>query len=105
MMSARRLPAASGGMLLISDDMSLLDQDAGRLFQEVARIGVIVDEASQTMPPLPADLMAPSSVQILSSTVPKGTIQLLLNMSDAPQRTEASEHVCELAPHSGWVVE
>jgi alpha-galactosidase len=31
--------AASGGMLLISDDMRLLDADSARLFRDVARIG------------------------------------------------------------------
>ena len=39
--------AASGGMLLISDDMSLLDAESARLFQEVARIGAEVDAASK----------------------------------------------------------
>jgi len=31
--------AASGGMLLISDDMTLLDENSAKLFQTVARIG------------------------------------------------------------------
>ena len=34
---------ASGGMLLISDDMSLLDAEAGKLFRAVAQIAEEID--------------------------------------------------------------
>jgi alpha-galactosidase len=94
--------AASGGMLLISDDMSLLDAESGQLFREVARIGSGVDAASSTAPPLPADLMRDSPVRILSTTTDDGAVHLFLNLSDAPQRLETQ--ALALAPHSARIV-
>jgi alpha-galactosidase len=90
--------AASGGMLLISDDVGLLDADSARLFREVARIGAEVDAASTIDPPLMADLMAESPVKTLLSE----TLDLHLNMSDAPQPLAAA--ALDLAPHSARIV-
>jgi alpha-galactosidase len=94
--------AASGGMLLISDDLSLLDDGGARLFQEVARIGAEVDASSKLEPPIVADLMADSPARILSSATPTGELHLILNVSDSLQRVEA--HSLELAPHSARII-
>ena len=50
--------AASGGMLLVSDDMALLDREAAKLFRAVAAIGEKIDLASAREPILALDLMA-----------------------------------------------
>jgi alpha-galactosidase len=94
--------AGSGGMLFISDDMSLLEVESARLFREVARIGAEVDAASSEEPPCSADLMNDSAVQILSIATSAGALHLLLNMSDEPQRVET--HALDLAPHSARIV-
>ena len=90
--------AASGGMLLISDDMRLLDDQSSRLFREVARIGAEVDNVAKIEPPTVADLMSDSPVKTLSN----GTLSLLLNMSDEPQRV-GTEPI-DLAPHSARII-
>ena len=89
--------AASGGMLLISDDMSLLDAESARLFQEVARIGAEVDAALSAEPPLPKDLMTDSPTRILSMKIGDGACELILNMSDTPLRIDALGE--NLPPH------
>ena len=93
----------SGGMLLISDDMSLLDANSARLFQEVARIGAQADAASVGEPALLADLMSGSPVRILSKKIDDGTLDLIVNMSDAPQRIDALGD--ELPAHCARIVE
>lgn len=90
--------AASGGMLLMSDDMRLLDRGSARLYREVARIGAEVDAAAKIEPPMVADLMIDSSVRTLSSR----KINLQLNMSDVPQAVETE--VLDLPPHSARIV-
>jgi len=94
--------AASGGMLLISDDMSLLDAESARLFQEVARIGAELDGASRAEPPLSVDMMNSSPVRILSKKKGDEMISLFLNTSDAPQRVEALNS--ELPPHCTRII-
>jgi len=91
--------AASGGMLLISDDMRLLDEEGARLFQEVARIGAAVDTASKIDPPIVADLMSDLPVKTLSSEA----LNLFLNISDELQRVESAK--LDLAPHSARIVQ
>ena len=95
--------ASSGGMLLISDDMSLLDADSARLFQEVARIGSEVDAASIGEPALLADLMSDSPLRILSQKIDDRTRDLVLNMSDAPQRTDTLAE--DLPPHCARMID
>ena len=90
--------AASGGMLLISDDMNLLETESARLFQEVARIGAEVDATSKVQPPMMADLMTESPIKTLSV----GTLNLHLNMDDKPRRAEA--HAIDLTPHSARII-
>jgi len=92
--------AASGGMLLISDDMRLLDEESARLFQEVTRIGAEVDAASKLEPPLVADLMSDTTTRILSTSTGRGALRLIVNMSDSPQRVDA----LDLASHSARII-
>jgi len=94
--------AASGGMLLISDDMSLLDGESARLFQEVARIGAEIDDASKIEPPMTSDLMMDSSLRILSIATSSGVLNLILNMGDEQQRVET--YALNLAPHSARII-
>jgi alpha-galactosidase len=98
-----RTIAASGGMLLISDDMSLLDADSAWLFQEVARIGAQADAASVDEPALLTDLMSGSPLRILSKKIGDGTRDLILNMSDVPQHIDALAE--NLPPHCARIVE
>lgn len=76
--------AASGGMLLISDDMSLLGADSARIFQAVARIGAHVDFAAEGgAPVVPDNLMESGAVRTLSARTERGTIYLLVNAGDS----------------------
>jgi alpha-galactosidase len=89
--------AGSGGMLLISDDMRLLDDEGSQLYREIARIGAEIDKISRVDPPMVEDLLSDSSLKILST----GTRKLLLNMSDTAQRFETA---LELAPHAARLI-
>jgi alpha-galactosidase len=92
--------AATGGMLLISDDMRLLDSESGRLFRETARLGAEVDAGSIDQLPLPRNLMSDSMLPIVSTR--DGPLCLLLNMSDQPQRVDAE--AIDLPPHSARII-
>lgn len=76
--------AASGGMLLISDDMSLLDRESAELFRAAARIGAEVDGASCGEPPLATDLIGSAAIRILSAPVSRGRLYLVLNRGEEP---------------------
>jgi alpha-galactosidase len=77
--------AASGGMLVISDDMGLLGREHSTLFRTVARIGAEVDIASGDQPPGAADLMQLGAVRIVSTRTRDGALHLLLNLSEQAQ--------------------
>ena len=62
--------AASGGMAVISDDLSLLDSRAGDLLNEVVAAGRAVDDAARTGPaPRCEDLMTAAVPTVLRSGV------------------------------------
>jgi alpha-galactosidase len=88
--------AVSGGMLLISDDMSLLGADSARLFQAVARIGAEVDASCDEEPPMLANVMTMPSVRTLSARVRDGALHLLLNMAGSAAQVRLAE---ALPPH------
>jgi len=90
-MSLAATIAASGGMLLISDDMNLLDAEAARTFQVFARIGADVDAKSSDEPPLDADLIQRSEIKILSKSMPDGALHLVLNTADSPQHADVAK--------------
>ena len=97
--------AVSGGMLLFSDDLNLLDEDSQRLFRLVAGIGREVDEASVTEPPLARNLMQTGAVQTLVAQGRQGT--LLLNAGETVQEvalaavSSADGHVELIGPDGG----
>jgi alpha-galactosidase len=83
---------ASGGMLLISDDMSLLDAEAGKLFRAVAQIAEEIDSNAIREPVLALDLMTAGEVRgMITETADGGAIAMLLNRSDAPARVQTSD--------------
>ena len=81
---------ASGGMLLISDDMALLGKDEGKLFRTIAEISAKIDSTAASEPILALDLMATDDVRGLRHETPVGAIAMLLNRGDAPARVQSS---------------
>jgi alpha-galactosidase len=77
--------AVSGGMLLVSDDMNLLDSESERLFRTAVEIGTDVDSSSAAQPPLATNLMQNTAIKSLTARTSSGALLLLLNMSDSPQ--------------------
>jgi hypothetical protein len=83
---------ASGGMLLISDDMSLLDAEAGKLFRAVAKIAEEIDSNAVREPVLALDLMATGDVRgMITETSDGGAIAMILNRGDSPARVQTSD--------------
>jgi alpha-galactosidase len=83
---------ASGGMLLISDDMSLLDAEAGKLFRAVAQIAEEIDSNAVREPVLALDLMTTGDVRgMITETADGGAIVMLLNRGDSPTRVQTSD--------------
>lgn len=82
---------ASGGMLLISDDIALLDMDAAKLFCTVAKVSAEIDSNAAREPILALDLMATGDVRGLKSENPDGAIAMLLNRGDSPVRVQTSD--------------
>jgi alpha-galactosidase len=83
--------AVSGGMLLISDDMSLLSGESATMFRAVARIGAEGHAASMDMPPIAMTLMDRSPLRIVSTQTHRGALHLLLNMGNAAREIRLSE--------------
>ena len=83
--------AGSGGMLLISDDMALLEKEAGQLFRTVAKISQEIDSDSAREPVLALDLMATGDVRGLIKKMPRGAIAMLLNRGDSPAQMRTSD--------------
>ncbi len=88
---------ASGGMLLISDDMSILDAEAGRLFRAAAQISTEIDSNAAREPVLALDLMATGDVRGLiaesagGGAIATGAVAMLLNRGDEPVRVQMSD--------------
>jgi len=81
--------AVSGGMLLFSDDMNLLDSDSKKLFSLVAGIGREVDDASRNVPPIAKDLMHGQAIQTLIGEGPGNVFHLSLNFGELQQDVSA----------------
>ena len=80
---------ACGGMLLISDDMSLLDAEAGKLFRAVAKIAEEIDSNAVREPVLALDLMATGDVRgMITETSDGGAVAMILNRGDSPARAQ-----------------
>ena len=83
---------ASGGMLIISDDMNLLDAEAGKLFRAVSQIAAEIDSNAMSEPVLALDLMTASDVRgLISKSEGGGAIAMLLNRGDTPARIQTSD--------------
>jgi alpha-galactosidase len=85
--------ALSGGMLLLSDDMSLLGHEEAALFRAVARLGAEVDANCASDPPLPLDLMESGPVRVLKKELPGYALAMILN------RGNQIEHVTPFDPN------
>jgi alpha-galactosidase len=82
----------SGGMLLISDDMSLLDAEAGKSFRAVAQIAEEIDSDAAREPVLAIDLMNTGDVRgLITESADGGAIAMLLNRGDASARVDRSD--------------
>ncbi len=82
---------ASGGMLLISDDMSLLGSNEGKLYRTVAEMSAKIDSISAHEPILPLDLMSSADVRGFKIVTPVGAIAMVLNRGDSPAQVQSSE--------------
>jgi alpha-galactosidase len=80
--------AGSGGMLLISDDMALLDAESGKFFREVAQIAEKIDSYAIREPILALDLMTTGDVRGMVTQTEVGAIALVLNRGDSPARVQ-----------------
>ena len=83
--------AASGGMLLISDDMSLLDAETGKFFREVAQIAEKIDSNATREPILALDLMTTADVRGMVTQTEVGAIAMILNRGDSSVRVQTSD--------------
>jgi alpha-galactosidase len=79
--------AASGGMLLISDDMSLVDDAAAALYRIVAKVGAHADADAALDAVLPIDLMSSGNVRGMR----QGKSAMLLNRGDEAARVSLAE--------------
>jgi alpha-galactosidase len=82
---------ASGGMLLISDDMRLLDAEAGKLFRAVAKIAAEIDSNATREPVLALDLMTTGNIRGMITETADGAIAMILNRGDSRARVETSD--------------
>lgn len=82
----------SGGMLLISDDMSLLDAEAGKLFRAAAQIAEEIDSNAAREPVLALNLMTNGDVRgLITETQDGGAIAMILNRGDSSARVQRSD--------------
>src|SRR5258708_1570180 len=91
---------ASGGMLLISDDMALLGEEEGELFRTVAKISAKIDSNAAQEPILALDLMATGDVRGMVNENENGTIAMLLNRADSPARVSGAPSAPPRRAHS-----
>ncbi len=83
--------AISGGMLLLSDDMSLLAAREGALFSRVAAVGAEVDADSAREPAMALDLMTDQPIRVLKKELHGYALAAILNRSDHAERVALSE--------------
>jgi alpha-galactosidase len=82
--------AASGGMLIISDDMALLGAEESTLYRAAAGLGRSVDANAVTNPVLAIDLMARGNVRGLIQSDKESSFAMILNRAEAPAEFELS---------------
>jgi alpha-galactosidase len=115
--------AGSGGMLLISDDMSLLGEDQGLLFRDAAALALQMDDGAEREPIVAIDLLDAGAVRGLMKQSDDEAIAVVVNRGDNPARftlatlgrgsyqvhalggtEEARTGALELAPHAARLV-
>ena len=74
--------AASGGMLLISDDMALLGGEEGKLYRDVAALAAEIDHHAEREPVLAIDLLDDSPVRGLIKQTENDAIAMVLNRGE-----------------------
>lgn len=82
--------AASGGMMLISDDMALLDREASALFKAACQTAAQADRGAAHEPVLALDPMGQEPVRGLVRHTARGTLAMLLNRGDSPAKVRLS---------------
>ncbi|HJU11432.1 MAG TPA: glycoside hydrolase family 36 protein, partial [Candidatus Binataceae bacterium] len=82
--------AVSGGMMIISDNMDLLDSECNKLFQRMGEIGMEADTASHAEPPVAVSLMDDTAVHLLVTRKHDGVYGLFLNTADSPRSVSVS---------------
>lgn len=85
--------AASGEMLLLSDDMNLLGPRAGAAFKSAASLGAEVDRDSAREPALAADLMADGPIRVLRKELPNGALAMILNRGEEVEPVTLADHL------------
>jgi len=85
--------AVSGGMLVISDDVSLLTRESATLFHAVAKVGAEIDRQSRAEPPLAVERVpgAAPTLRILSKRLSDGSIHMVLNRGESVERIDAAQ--------------
>jgi alpha-galactosidase len=83
--------AISGGMLILSDDVNLIDEESKRLFHVVAKIGMEADGAYIDEAPVARNLMGNPASQTLVVHHQTDILCLLLNTGDSPQEVSLAE--------------
>jgi alpha-galactosidase len=78
--------AMSGGMLLVSDDMRLLERDAALLYRAVAALGAEIDAGAADNPVLALNLMNAGAVRGMTRAMRDGAIAMLVNRGNEPAR-------------------
>jgi hypothetical protein len=115
--------AGSGGMLLISDDMSLLGEDEGQLFREAAALAVKMDGGAEREPIVAIDLLDANGLRGLVKQGEEGVSAIVVNRGEHPARfplatlgrgsyevrtlggkAESATGAIELLPHSARLV-
>src|SRR5260370_40953879 len=74
--------AASGGMLLMSDNLALLSKEQAAIFRTCAEIGELVDSWRRQNSEASFDLLGEGSLRILRWRSATGRLALLLNLGD-----------------------
>lgn len=90
--------AASGGMVLISDDIAALDADETALFRQVEALAREVDAASGTGTARAVGLLGAGGPEGLVARTPSAHLALLANRRPTAQRMETSLRAVAGAP-------
>jgi alpha-galactosidase len=83
--------AGSGGMLLISDDVSLLTEESSKLFCKVEAIGTEIDHHCLDEPPTTVNLMDGGELKIMFSRTRDGFLFVMANVGDQARSVQLAD--------------